>query len=281
MENYFTEEQEKLIIKLYTEEHRGQLYCAKAVGKTNVKKVKEVLKKYNIPIRTFSEAATLSNINRTLYKNKDYFKRQSHNMAWILGFLAADGTVSSSDNTIKIALSAKDKEILERIKIEMEIENKIVERTTRRGYDVVDLHWTCKEHKEDLAVYGITPQKTFTIKPPQNLEKQYYIDFIRGYFDGDGSVNLIHSKDKILALRWQICGATSEILQWIIDVLYEHYNIPKVNIHSDNSLPRKHTYYYFQYSTTSTKKIRDILYTPNSLYLKRKKEHFDKIIQMI
>jgi hypothetical protein len=116
MENYFTEEQEKLIIKLYTEEHRGQLYCAKAVGKTNVKKVKEVLKKYNIPIRTFSEAATLSNINRTLYKNKDYFKHQSHNMAWILGFLAADGTVSSSDNTIKIALSAKDKEILERIK---------------------------------------------------------------------------------------------------------------------------------------------------------------------
>jgi hypothetical protein len=41
---FFTEEQERIIIKLYTEEHRGQLYCAKAVGKTNVKKIKEVLK---------------------------------------------------------------------------------------------------------------------------------------------------------------------------------------------------------------------------------------------
>jgi hypothetical protein len=69
-------------------------------------------------------------------------------MAWILGFLAADGTVSSSDNTIKIGLSAKDKEILERIKIEIEIENKIVERTTKQGYDTVDLHWTCKNTKK-------------------------------------------------------------------------------------------------------------------------------------
>ena len=281
MGNYFTEEQEKIILKLYVEEHRGQLYCAKAVGKTNISKVKEVLKKYNIPIRNFSQAAVVSNINRTLYKNDEYFKYQNSNMAWLLGFLAADGTVSSSDNTIKIGLSSKDKEILERIKKELKIENKIVERTTKDGYDTVDLHWTSKEHKQDLAIYGITPQKTFTIKPPKTLESKYYIDFIRGYFDGDGSVNLIHSNGKVSALRWQICGATSEILQWIIDILYEQYNIPKVNIHVDNSPSRKNNYYYFQYSTNSTKKIKDILYTSDSLYLKRKKDHFEKIIQMI
>lgn len=280
MRNYFTEEEEKIIVDLYTNQHHGQLYCAKAVGKTNVKKVKEVLRKYNIPIRNFSEAASLSNINRTLNKNKDYFKTQNHNMAWILGFLAADGTVSSSDNTIKISLSAKDKEILEKIKVEIEIENKIVERTTKDGFDVVDLHWTCQEHKNDLAKYGITPKKTFTIKPPINLDKKYYIDFIRGYFDGDGSVNLLHSNGKISALRWQVCGATPEILQWIIDVLYEQFNVPKVNV-LQTTLNRKHNYYYFQYSTSATKKIREILYTPNSLYLKRKKDHYDEIIQMI
>lgn len=281
MENYFTPEEEAIIIRLYVEEHRGQLYCAKSVGKSNINKVKEVLRKNNIPIRNFSAAVSLSNINRTLKKNESYFKKQNHNMAWILGFFAADGTVSSSDNTIKIGLAAKDKEILECIKTEMEIENKIVERTTKDGYDTVDLHWTCQEHKQDLAKYGITPQKTFTIKPPLDLEKQYYIDFIRGYFDGDGSVNLIHLKGEITGLRWQIGGATKEILQWIIDILYEYYGIPKVNILADSSPNRKHTFYYFQYSTSSTKRIKEILYTPNSLYLKRKKDHFDKIIQMI
>lgn len=279
MRDYFTEEQEQKIVKLYTEEKRGQLYCAKAVGSTNVKKVKEVLYKYHIPIRNFSQAATASNKNRALKKNEEYFKTQSHNMAWLLGFLASDGTVSSSDNTIKIGLSAKDKEILEKIKQEVEIENKIVERTTKDGFDCVDLHWTCAEHKKDLNKFGITPNKTFTLKPPQGLQEKYYIDYIRGYFDGDGSVNLIHSHGEPASLRWQICGASREILEWIVDVLYTRYNIPKVSI-LNSAVNRKNTCYYFQYSTAATKEIYKILYTKNSLYLKRKKDYFEKIIQM-
>lgn len=279
MRNYFTEEQEKIIIDLYVNQKKGQLYCAKAVGSTNTNKVKEVLHKYNIPIRNFSQAAVVSNKNRALHKNINYFYTQSHNMAWLLGFLASDGTVSSSNNIIKIGLSAKDKEILEKIKQELEIENKIVEYTTTNGFDCVDLHWTCAEHKQELEKYGITPNKTFTIKPPILLSKEYYIDFIRGYFDGDGSINLIHSNGKPYALRWQVCGATQEILQWIIDVLYEQFSIPKVNIYCDKN--HKHNYYYFQYSTNAVKVIYNILYTPNSLYLKRKKDKFDEIIQVI
>lgn len=279
MENYFTPEEESIIIKLYTEEKRGQLYCAKAVGKNNPRKVKEVLRKHNIPIRNFSEAATQSNINRTLYKNKDYFKTQTHNMAWVLGFLASDGTISSSDNTIKIGLSAKDKEILEKIKDEIEIENKIVERVNKDGFDCVDLHWTCKEHKEDLGKYGITPNKTFTIKPPVDLDEKYYIDYIRGYFDGDGSINIIHNKGKIAALRWQVCGASLDILKWIVDILYIKYNIPKVSILRD-SRNRINPIYYFQYSTNAVREIYKILYTPDSLYLNRKKIIFDEAIQV-
>ena len=275
MENYFTEEQEQKIIELYTKEKRGQLYCAKAVGSTSVKKVKEVLRKHNIPIRNFSEAASESNKNRALYKNENYFSTQSHNMAWLLGFLASDGTVSSSDNTIKIGLAAKDKEILEKIKQEVEIENKIVEYTTNDGFDCVDLHWTCAKHKQQLAEYGITPNKTFTLKAPLNLSPEYYIDFIRGYFDGDGSVNLIQGKN----LRWQICSASKDILEWIVNTLYNQRSIPKVNIQSSN-INRKSTYYYIQYSTNATKQIYYALYTPNSLFLKRKKDHFDEIVQM-
>lgn len=275
MENCFTEEQEKTIVKLYTEEQRGQLYCAKAVGSTNVRKVKEVLKKYNIPIRNFSEAASASNKNRALKKDENYFSVESHNMAWLLGFLASDGSVSSSDNTIKIGLSSKDKEILEKIREEVKIENKIVEYTTKDGFDCVDLHWTCAKHKQALSNYGITPNKTFTLIAPKSLNSKYYIDYIRGYFDGDGSVNLIQGK----SLRWQVCGASKEVLQWIVDTLYEYYDIPKVNIYTDTN-NRKNVYYYFQYSTMATKKIYEILYTPNSLFLKRKKDCFDKIIQM-
>ena len=276
MKDYFTEEQEKLILHLYVNEHRGQLYCAKACGSTNVKKVKEVLRKYNVPIRDFSHAASLSNQNRAYKKDEEYFNNPTNNMAWILGFIASDGSISSSDNGIKIGLSAIDREILEAIREEVKIENKITEYTTNTGFDIVELRWSSQNHKKALEKYTITPKKTFTLKPPYLLPHKYWIDYIRGYFDGDGSVNLIHSNGIPASLRWQVCSATKEMLEWIVEVLNSEYNIPKVNIYStDKDL------YYIQYSTNATKQIYKILYTPNSLYLKRKKEHFDEIIHMI
>lgn len=280
MKDYFTKEQEELIIHLYVDEGRGQLYCAKACGSTNVSKVKKVLRKNNIPIRDFSHTASLSNQNRAYKKNESYFDTPSHNMAWLVGFLASDGSVSSSDNAIKIGLAKKDREILEKIRKEVEIENKIKEYTTTTGYDVVELVWASKRHKDALAKYFVTPNKTFILRPPYMLPHKYWIDYIRGYFDGDGSVNLIHSNGVPLALRWQICSATKEILEWIINFFYDEYGIPKVSIYYDPS-HGKHGIYYFQYSTNSTKQIYDILYTPNSLYLNRKKVHFDEIVTVI
>lgn len=275
MGNYFTEEQEKVILDLYVNKGKGQMYCAKVVGSTNVNKVKEVLKKRGIHIRNYSEVAVKSNINRAKNKNKNYFNEQSHNMAWILGFLASDGSISSSNNGIKLGLAKKDREILEKIKQEIEIENDINEYITTDGFEVAELRWTCAEHKAALNEYGITPKKTFTIKPPIKLASKYWIDYIRGYFDGDGSVNLINNNGAT-SLRWQICGANKKFLQWIVDVLYNEYNIPKVSIQMQM---RKNPLYYFQYSTKATKQIYEILYN-NSLCLERKKLYFDKIILM-
>lgn len=280
MKDYFTKEQEELIIHLYVDKGRGQLYCAKACGSTNVSKVKGVLRKNNIPIRDFSHAASLSNQNRAYKKNENYFDVPTSNMAWLVGFLASDGSISSSDNAIKIGLAKKDKEILEKIKKEVEIENKIKEYTTNNGHEVAELVWSCKKHKDALNKYCVTPNKTFTLQPPYMLPYKYWIDYIRGYFDGDGSVNLIYSNDKPIALRWQICSATEEILEWIVNFFYDEYNIPKVNIYYDSN-HGKAGLYYFQYSTNNTKQIHNILYTPNSLCLNRKKVHFDEIISVI
>ena len=79
-------------------------------------------------------------------------------------------------------------------------------------------------------------------------------------------MNLIHSNGKVSALRWQICGATSEILQWIIDILYEQYNIPKVNIHVDNSPNRKKQLLLFSIFYKFYKKIK-IFYTLRIVFI--------------
>lgn len=259
----------------------GQIAVSKKVlGVSNPNIVKNILKKYNIHIRTQQEAAILSNKNRATHKKEDYFSTQNSNMAWLLGFLAADGSIRKNENEIKIGLSIKDKEILEKIKKELELETSIKEYTNSQGYDCCTLQWTCEQHKKDLAKYNIVPEKTFVLKPPYELNKDLWIDYIRGYFDGDGSINLIPNSNGRGNgnLRWQVCSATKEILEFILQVFEEQYNIPKVNIYERQGL---YTLYYIQYSSTATRKIYSILYTQNSLFLERKKKHFEDILQIV
>ena len=272
----YNEKEKNLCLQVFTQTG-DYLECAKAIGR-RVDIVKKIVAENTYDNSYIASFKKSDEITYTPYfeksKNKDYFKKESHNMAWILGFLASDGSVGLKDNHIHIGLSAKDREILEKIKQEINIENKISEYTTQDGFDCLSFAWTCAEHKQDLAKYGIIPQKTFSLKPPLVLSKQYWIDYIRGYFDGDGSINLINNQGE-KSIRWQICSATPEILQWIVDFLHEEYQIAPVNIQKKKCV---HDIYYIQYSTTATIKIYDILYTENALYLARKKKKFEEII---
>lgn len=233
---------------------------------------KTILKDNGVKIRTQQESAVLSNKNRAKKINHDYFKTESSNMAYVLGLLASDGTVRKNINEIKLTLNEEDSEILEQIKKELNFEGKIRHYEDSKGFKNATIAFTSAEIKKDLAKYNIISQKTFTFTFPINLSKKYWIDFIRGYFDGDGSVGIAGQ-----GLRWQICSATSNTLQTIVDFLYEEYNIPKVNVQSQQR--NKSILYNIQYSTSATKQIFNILYTPNSLYLKRKYNKFTSIMK--
>lgn len=272
------EEIETIVVENYNKGW-GLLKSGKDFG-LSMPYVRKILDKHNIEKRDFHTSIQVANqiYDRTTTqykKNKDFFNVQSSDMAWLLGFLASDGNVSKKENLIRIELSSVDEEILQKIKQVVSIENPIRIYTNKKGFEFAALAWSCKEHKEELSKYGIVPNKTYILTPPEKLDKKYYIDYIRGYFDGDGTINLnkcAHGN----ALRWGICSATKEMLEWIVDVLYEQYNIPKVNVLRDTSHPNP--FYTIVYSTNSTKKIREVLYTENSLFLKRKKDKFDNLI---
>lgn len=269
----YTSEQAKTVIHFYVEEGRGKNFCAKKAGCT-VRAVSKILEDNNIKIRDRKEANALSG-DRIVTLNKGYFSVQSHNMAWMLGFLAVDGTIRKGENEIKIGLSIKDKEILEKIKNEIGTDRKVKEYTTSNGFDCCQLTWTCQQHKKDLAKYNIVPAKTFILTPPYKLEEKYYLDYIRGYFDGDGSVSQI-GKDKRY-YRWRLCSATKKILEFTIDV-FEKYGIPPVKIHSSSN--GKNILYEIEYATASSKKIYNLLYqNPNTLFLARKKNRFEELIK--
>ena len=275
---HLNDNQIQIILDCYVKEGKGQSYTAKQAG-ISVEALKKFLFENGIHIRTQKEAAIQSNINRTFKKNIQYFDKQSHNMAWILGFLAADGTIRKDSNQIKLTVADKDKEILEKIRAEIGIENEVKSFVTKNGYESCTLAWTCKEHKNELSKYNIVPQKTFLLTPPYSLDREFWIDYIRGYFDGDGSINLIKNSNGRGNgnLRWQLCSATKSIIEWVMEV-FESYGIPKVQIQSRIG---EHTLYMIQYSCAATRQIYSILYNDSSMFLKRKRDHYEEILQKV
>ena len=267
-----SQEEIDVIIDAYCNKKYGLVKTGKLIG-VNQRIVRKVLIENNIHIRSLAEANKANAINTRKYKvNDDYFDKESHNMAYILGFLAADGTVSRNGNRIKIGLSSVDRGFLESIRKELGIESSIFDYETSNGYLVSELSFTSSKIKQKLCEYNVIPGKTETFTFPTNLNKEYWIDFIRGYFDGDGSVGTAGPS----AIRWQICSHRPHVLETIVNFLYEEYNIPKVSIQKNKK--GNSFLYTIQYSNNSTRKIYQILYTDNSLYLPRKFEKFKSII---
>lgn len=233
--------------------------------------VRRILLEERVSLRTKEEALILQNKGRRIKVNDNYFDIESPNMAYVLGILASDGTVRKKINEIKLTLNEDDSELLEKIKEEIGYEGKIRHYEDKKGFKNATLAFTSKEIKDKLSEYNIIPAKTFNFLFPTKLNRMYWIDFIRGYFDGDGSVGTAGQ-----ALRWQVCSATTDVLEKIVEFFNSEYDIPKVNIQTQQ---RKNPLYVIQYSTNSTKRIFDILYTPNTLYLKRKKDKFSNIVK--
>lgn len=259
------------IIYDYTVNRYGLIKTGKQNG-IGERIVRKVLLENKIHIRSQSEAAIIANIQRRQFNlNDNYFSSENERMAYLLGFLASDGTIDKKNNRIKVGLSSVDKDFLIMIKKELEYEGDILDYQTSNGFNVSELTFTSQQIKKDLAKYNIVPNKTFTYTFPENLNKKYWIDFIRGYFDGDGSVSIAGPH----AIRWQICAANKQVLEKIIDFFYEEYSIEKVSILVQM---KEHPLYYFQYSTTATKKIFSILYKENCLKLPRKYFKFKELV---
>ena len=259
------------VIKFYLAGN-GLNKCAKRFNVYS-RDIKKLLQDNNIHIRSYQE------IMSGRERDEDFFKKQSHDMAWLVGFLAADGSISLHGNAITVQLSQKDEEVLFKIRTLLGIDNSITYYTTNTGFDVATYRWSSKTHKADLAEYGVIPNKTFLLKPPYKLNPDYYLDYIRGYFDGDGSINLIKNGNGRGNgnLRWQVCSATIEVIEFILDT-FEKNGIPKVSIQRRNGI---HPLYIIAYSSSSTRKIYDILYNDSDMFLQRKKDHYEEILSMV
>ena len=263
------------ILDRYINQHYG-LQTAGAPWGYGQKVVETLLKKAGIHKRNYIES---KQITRIYELDDNFFKTQSSNMAYLLGFIAADGNVALKENSISIQLQKSDEQIIQDIKNITKSTRPLDYYLTNAGNETVKYQVWSAEWKKDLAVYNIVPHKTFILKPPTFLNSKYYIDYIRGYFDGDGSISCRTNNIKHCSL--EIVGMSKEMIEWIKDVLVEQYGII-----SSSGVTMRYTennekvYKIGYYTIEKIQKLYNALYYNNNcLCLKRKKEKFETILK--
>jgi len=147
--------------------------------------------------------------------NTDFFKKiNSASKAYILGLLLSDGYISKKWS--KVVLTSKDYELVNMVKDELNSTHKLSEydvydKRTNKSYKRFSLQIASKEMCIDLNNLGLYSAKSFDCDYP-NINDKYFWHFVRGVFDGDGSIHMNTSK-KDGALRFSIIGSEKFILK--------------------------------------------------------------------
>lgn len=220
--------------------------------------------------------------------NQNFFQSWSPQIAYVLGFIFADGAiedVQKSSRTCYIAIISKDLSILEKIRSVMNSSHKFYKRKAETLVFPGGKRYTSGERfvfrigsklmYNDLLSLGVTPRKSLTILFP-NIPLAFLSHFIRGYFDGDGCLFLIKRRYP----RIIFTSGSKQFLEGL-----------SINLSATLQIPIKSAYsqlqksgnpcYRLHYNTKISRKILEFIYhdLEKAPYLERKFAIYQKYLQ--
>lgn len=217
-----------------------------------------------------------------IYKrvNKNFFKKWTYEMSYVLGFFAADGYITVNNRGGQFwSIQITDKKLLESIKRTVGSEHKISTKIRFVNENTLyRLQIGSIEMCNDLRKLGMRERKTKSLVIP-NIPKKYFFDFVRGYFDGDGNVwfGLLHKNRKIpiLTIMTMFTSCSTTFLKQF------HKKLLMSGLHGGSLYQSKRNYSRLQFSAMDSLKLYDFMYNHRcsrlkGLFLKRKKIVFEK-----
>jgi len=269
MKNKLTEEQKNEIVQKY----QSGLSCKKLGEEFNCQtsNISLILKNRGITVKS-----SINKLNNTYKFNENYFDTiDTEHKAYWLGFLYADGCVKSTKRKEHLAfvLQECDKYILEQFLIDIESNHKITlrpkKKSTHQNHYAIAIYnkYLC----ESLTKLGCHPNKSFTLKfpTPDQVPNHLINHFIRGLWDGDGSISIAKRKFVLVSTlvgTVNICSNIQNIL---------HNLSIKSSILTDKRC-KEETKYLTIGGSIQVQKFAKWLYQDATIYLKRK---YNKIIE--
>jgi len=217
--------------------------------------------------------------------NKKFFSLWSNEMSYILGMIIADGCLvnkrTRKDGTKQLLLdiTSKDINLLKMIKGAMVAKQKIGLKSSGSGrgeryYHIqIGYQSVCK----DLLKLGVMPRKTSKLNPIK-VPSRYFSDFVRGFFDGDGTV-YIYKVNNVPQIKAGFVSTSLSFLVKFNQQLCNNLDIPTKSIHRtiDKRAVGRMIQYSICFYVDDCEKLADFMYRNNpSLYLPRKRKVFER-----
>lgn len=200
----------------------------------------------------------------------DFTEIDTQEKSYILGFIFADGNIccDNAAHRYKVNFTISEKDVEHIFKLREIIGS---------HHKVGKYHYVCnkdpyytlevagKELVRQLTSHGLFPNKSLTLKPPTTVPKRLLSHFIRGYFDGDGSICINRLGTPSIAIV-----GTKEMMTFINQQFYSFYP------HSVNVLPHK-TIYSVNYKSSTALKFMHYIYQDAIVYLNRKMSKYNLV----
>lgn len=222
--------------------------------------------------------------NKKYQVNDNYFEKiDTEEKAYWLGFLYADGNVrmhKGRSGILKLKLKQSDKDHIEKFNKCLDSNYSItdgVEIVKSKGkiYKCFCSTLVIYNTKlvKDLCNYGCVENKTFKIKFPE-LKSKLIRHFIRGFFDGDGSVST-YDNNYSKGGRMNMVSGSHQFLKECCDFLVNNLNL------TNNEIKNHETYYTIEWGgRIDIELIFNFFYKNSNIYLDRKKKKFEEAVKI-
>lgn len=164
---------------------------------------------------------------------------------------------------------------LEKFKTYLQSEHKIASNTGK--YYRASFELTSQELCEQLELnFNIVPVKSMIMKFPKHMPKLMYKHFIRGYFDGDGSICETFSNVNSItkSLYATFCSGSPDFITYLYDYLGKEVLLDG---HLQDFRPKSEKH-QIKYNTNDAKKLLSWMYKDSIIYLDRKYNLYNTIV---
>lgn len=225
-------------------------------------------------------------IQRKYKVNENYFdKIDTVNKAYFLGFLYADGyifegkentnTKNKKSQTLNLTLQKEDTYILERLRLDIQSERPL---TYIKSQDKYRLCICSKQLVQRLVELGCGQAKTFKLEFPTEEQVPSYLirHFIRGYFDGDGSLYFKEGIKNKLSVQCQFSIISSHaFIKSVNEFLIKELNINSYIRKANTKNIHRHVYRLQVSGRNNVCKLMEFLYLDKEyFFLSRKFEKY-------